>query len=197
MFGKKAGHRTYPIPQVDPPAELRSDVEPGIELSPNLRPKPPGKNFTRKDALRTQTYFRGQRENGIIVGMDFQAENSLAPTVPLPVRSSLAQEISVYRVQLNRYIYLLARAARWPGMPGTSFSKSDYPYYRGYPTARVVSVINTRPNMRQTKTVSSGYSRPGFGGYPKRSGFMNAPPRFKKSLPLPLNEYEPPVYGEE
>lgn len=192
----KQGHRTLPIPQVDPPAEQRSDTEPGIELSPGMRPQPPGKNFTRKDALRTQSYFRGQREKGIIVGMDFAARNDLAPTVPLPVRSSLAQEIAVWRVQLNRYIYILARSTRWPGMPGTSFSKSDYPYFRGYPTARVETVINTAPNMA-TRGRALGASRPGFGGYPKRSGFMLAPQRFKKALPLPLNEYEPPVYGED
>lgn len=193
---KTKAHRTLPIPQVDPPAELRSDPEPGQDLSPALRPKPPGKNFTRKDALRTPTYGRMQRENGIIVGMDWDAKNDLAPTVPLPVRSSLAQEIAVWRVQLNRYIYILAGAARWPGMPGTSYSTSGYPSFDGYPTAKLPTILNTRPNMKQTKTVTSGYSRPGFGGYPKRRGFMNAPPRFKKALPAPINDYEPPVYGE-
>jgi hypothetical protein len=190
---------TLPIPQVDPPAELRADSEPGRELSPNLRPKPPGKNFTRKDALRTPRYPRMQRGNGIIAAMDHSARDDLAPTVPLPVRSSLAQEIGVWKVQLNRYIYLIAGATRWPGMPGTSYSTSHYPSYAGYPTARVETVINTAPPKIMANargSVPTGHSRPGFGGYPKRSGFMAAPPRFKKALPAPLNEYEPPVYGE-
>jgi hypothetical protein len=128
--------------------------------------------------------------------MDHAARNDLAPTVPLPVRSSLAQEIGVWKVQLNRYIYLLARATRWPGMPGTSFSTSGYPSFKGYPTAKVPMTVNTAPNNMSRSRQATGYSRPGFGGYPKRKGFMLAPARFKKALPLPLNEYEPPVYGE-
>lgn len=191
----RQGHRTLPIPQVTPPAEARADPQPGVELSPGLRPKPPGKNFTRKDALRTPRYSRMQNERGISAGMDHAARNDLAPTVPLPVRSSLAQEIGVWKVQLNKYLYLVAGATRWPGMPGTSFSKSGYPSFRGYPTAKVHTVINTAPHMA-ARRAATGMSRPGFGGYPKRSGFMTAPRRFKKALPLPLNEYEPPVYGE-
>lgn len=189
---------TKPIPQIDPPAELRADPEPGREVSPYLLPKPPGKNFTRKDALRAPRYPRTQRGNGISAAMDFSARDDLAPTVPLPVRSSLAQEIGIWRVQLNIYNYIKARATRWPGMPGTSYSTSHYPTFDGYPTARVETVINTAPSMvkRTRRSVQSGTSRPGFGGYPKRSGFMAAPPRFKKALPAPLNEYEPPVYGE-
>lgn len=191
----RQGHRTLPIPQYDPPAELRSDPEPGSELSPALRPKPPGKNFTRKDALRTPTYARVQRENGIFAAMDHAARNDLAPTVPLPVRSSLAQEIGVWKVQLNRYIYILARATRWPGMPGTSYSTSGYPSFGGYPTAKVQTIMNTAPrNMAGSQ--ATGQSRPGFGGYPKSSSFMKAPRRFTKALPLPVNTYEPPVYGE-
>jgi hypothetical protein len=189
------GHRTLPIPQVDPPAELRADPEPGRELSPALMPKPPGKNFTRKDALRTPVYPRIYSERGISAGMDHTARNDLAPMIPLPVRSSLAQEIGVWKVQLTHYIYLFSKATRWPGMPGTSYSKSGYPSFAGYPTAKVRSLINSAPMMSRARQ-GTGFSRPGFGGYPKRSGFMNAPPRFKKALPLPLNEYEPPVYGE-
>lgn len=192
----RQGHRTLPIPQVDPPAEMRADPEPGRELSPALRPKPPGKNFTRKDALRTPRYARVYSERGISGGMEMVTRNDLAPTVPLPVRSSLAQEIMVKKVQLSKYLYLIARATRWPGMPGTSFSTSDYPYFRGYPTAKVTSLVNSAPRNMGARGNVTGASRPGFGGYPKRSGFMAAPPRFKKALPLPLNEYEPPVYGE-
>jgi hypothetical protein len=66
----RQGHRTLPIPQEIPPAEFRADPQPGVELSPGLRPKPPGKNFTRKDALRTQVYARMQNERGISSGMD-------------------------------------------------------------------------------------------------------------------------------
>jgi len=184
---------TQPIPQIDVPAERRADPQPGSELSPNLRPKPPGKNFTRKDALRTPRYTRMYSQRGISSGMDHAARNDLAPTVPLPVRSSLAQLIGVWKVQLSKYLYPIAGATRYPGMPGTSYSTSDYPYFRGYPTARVESVINTAPrNMMLRNRAMLGAN-----GRPARSGFMTAPPRFKKALPLPLNEYEPPVYGEE
>lgn len=188
----KQGHRTLPIPQVVPPAERRADPQPGIELSPELRPKPPGKNFTRKDALRTPVYPRKQNERGISGGMDHAVRNDLAPTVPLPVRSSLAQEIGVWKVQLNKYLYIVARATRWPGMPGTSFSTSGYPSFHGYPTAKVHTTINTAPRM----STSNPRATRGLRGYPARSGFMRAPARFKKALPSPLNEYEPPVYGE-
>jgi len=193
MAGRNQAHRTLPIPQVDPPAERRADPEPGRELSPNLLPKPPGKNFTRKDALRTPVYSRMYSERGISGGMDHTGRNDLAPTVPLPVRSSLAQEIGVWKVQLSHYIYIFARATRWPGMPGTSFSKSGYPSFAGYPTARVESVINTAPRNMAVRN----RAQYGANGRPARSGFMTAPPRFKKALPLPLNEYEPPIYGEE
>jgi hypothetical protein len=191
----RQGHRTLPIPQVNPPAESRSDPQPGNEVSPELQPKPPGKNFTRKDALRTPRYTRMQNERGISGAMDHAARNDMIPTVPLPVRSSLAQEIGVWKVQLSKYLYPIAAVTRWPGMPGTSYSKSGYPSFAGYPTAKVQSIINTAPRMGGARA-GTGMSRPGFGGYPKRSGFMTAPRRFKKALPLPLNDYEPPVYGE-
>lgn len=193
-------HKTLPIPQVIPPAEGQAQSEPGVRSL--VAPRPPSKRMARKPAFRTPVFLRSQNELGISGAMDHVGRTDLTPMVPLPVRASLAQEIGIYKVQLSRYLYLISRVTRWPGMPGTSYSTSHYPTFQGYPTAKVVSLINTspsrrslrpRPNMRRR----TGYKNsPATTAAPSRPGYMNAPPRFKKAIPAPLNNYEPPVYGE-
>lgn len=186
-----AVHRTLPIPQVIPDASGQADDEPGIGPVPHPNPKVLRK-MARKPAFRTPVFVRPQSERGIFSGMNHKAEQ-LHVNVPLPVRSSLAQGIGVFKVQTSHYIYLLARATRWPGMPGTSYSTSHYPSFSGYPTAKVHSMVNTAPQMRAG--YNKGQTR-GRAGFPARSGFMNAPPRFRKALPSPVNDYQPPIYGQ-
>lgn len=175
-----AVHRTLPIKQVDPPASGHADSEPGIGPVPS--PAPQTRGMKRKPAFRTPVYVRPQSERGIDYGMNHKSEE-LTVNVPLPVRSSLAQEIGIFKVQLSHYFRAIAGATRFPGMAP------------GYPTAKVLSLINTAPkNMTKSGAVATGKSRAGFGGYPKTSGFMGAPKRFEKALPLPINIYEPPTY---
>lgn len=175
-------HRTLPIPQVDPPASGHADSEPGIGPVPS--PAPQTRGMKRKPAFRTPVYVRPQSQRGMDYGMNHKTEE-LTVNVPVAVRSSLAQEIGVFKVQLSHYLRAIVGATRYPGMAP------------GYPTAKVLSLVNTAPkNMNTRGAVPTGTSRPGFGGYPKTSGFMKASPRFKKALPLPVNNYQPPIYGE-
>lgn len=172
-------HATLPIPQVDPPATERAETEPGIGPVPRPDFKVLGK-MARKAAFRTPVFVRPQNERGIDYGMDFGAEDGLAPTVPIAVRSSLAQEKTVYRVQTSHYNFVKVKATRFPGMAP------------GYPVAKVLSLINTAPQMRRGNPSATR----GLRGYPARSGFMAAPPRFRKALPTPVNDYSPPIYGQ-
>lgn len=104
---------------------------------------------------------------------------TLDVNIPLPVRSSLAQEIAVFKVQLSHYFRQIAGATRFPGMAP------------GYPTAKALSLINTAPRMQVNSRAVTGLR-----GFPARSGYMNAPPRFRKALPSPVNDYTPPIYGQ-
>lgn len=173
-------HRTLPIPQVDPPATERSDTEPGI--GPVPRPSKQVSKMARKSALRTPFFPRPQSQRGIDSGMTTMGSNdpSMLPTIPLPVRSSLAQTILVHRVQLSHYFAKVAGATRYNGGMAP-----------GYPVAKVLSLINTAPLMRRNARAVTGLR-----GLPARSGYMSAPPRFTKALPLPVNDYQPPIYGE-
>jgi hypothetical protein len=135
--------------------------------------------MARKPAFRTPVFARVQSEQGMSYGMNHKAETNLSPGIPLPVRSSLAQEIFVFKVQLSHYFRSIAKATRFPGMAP------------GYPTAKAATMLNTAPPMRVNSRATTGLR-----GFPARSGFMNAPPRFKKALPLPVNDYQPPIYGE-
>jgi hypothetical protein len=169
-------HRTLPIPQVDPPAQAHADSEPGV--GPVPAPSPQTRGMKRKPAFRTPVYVRPQSERGIDYGMNHKSEQ-LEVNVPLPVRSSLAQDIGIFKVQLSHYFRAIAGATRYPGMRA------------GYPVAKVLTLVNTAPQMR----AGNPRNTTGLRGHPARSGFMNAPPRFKKALPLPTNQYVPPIYG--
>jgi hypothetical protein len=173
------GHQTLPIPQVIPPAEGQADDEPGV---PSLTPRqPPPKRMARKPAFRTPVFSRVQNEKGIDYGMNHKAETDSAPNIPLPVRSSLAQTIFVWKVQLSHYFRMVSGVTRFPGMAP------------GYPTAKTATLINTAPGMTRT---TRGGMIVGATGRPARQGFMAAPPRFSKALPAPINDYQPPIYGE-
>lgn len=167
---------TLPIPQIDPPATRRSDTEPGIGPVPH--PAASIKKMARKPAFRTPVYVRDQDERGIDYGMNHKAEKDLEVTIPLPVRSSLAQPISIFKVQFSHYLARIAGASRYPGMAP------------GYPTAKVLTMLNVAPRMAVKQATPRGVT-----GRPSRQGYMNAPQRFKKALPLPINDYQPPVYG--
>lgn len=164
---------TYPIPQEVPVASESAVTIQGI--GPVPRAAPIVKKMARKPAFRTPVFPRPQNETGISYAMAIPAETDLQPTVPVAVRSSLAQTISVFRAQVSHYISTVR--------PG--------PVPMDYPVAKVLTLVNTAPGnrMRRARPV------PGRGGHPARSGYMSAPPRFRKALRAPVNDYEPPVYG--
>lgn len=179
-------HRTLPIPQVDPPVTHRAATEPSQGPVPTPDKKAL-KRMAKKNALRTPVYPRPQKTMGMDYGMNHKAE-ILNVNVPLPVRSSLAQTIGIFKVQLSHYFRSKAGATRYPGM------------LPDYPVAKVLTLINTAPRMRRGNPRNVvGERSPAFSfrsGYAARPGFMNAPPRFHKALPLPTNDYKPPIYGE-
>lgn len=164
---------TLPIPQVDTPAYARADSEPGVGPVPS--PSPASKKMVRKPAFRTPVFPRPQNEAGITYAMVLPSETGLTPTVPVAVRSSLAQTIMVFRAQVSHYISQVR--------PG--------PVPMDYPVAKVRTLINTAPANRSRRATPV----PGRKGFPARSGYMSAPPRFRKALRAPVNDYNPPVYG--
>jgi hypothetical protein len=132
--------------------------------------------MARKPAFRTPVYSRQSNRLGISYAMQLPSLGSeLAPMVPIPVRSSLAQMIQVFRTQYSHYISHAKRGA----VP------------MDYPVAKVLTLVNTAPKHRRRVDRPVG----GVKGHPARQGYMSAPPRFRKALRLPVNDYTPPVYG--
>ena len=110
---------------------------------------------------------------GLLYAMNYAPHHFGIPTVPMPVRSSVGQPVVRYRLQRSYYIsrYRLGLQA-----------------LIGYPTARGQTIINTAPPQ---------ITHPrGNGRAPVRGGVMRRNPRFTKALPLPVNNFNPPVYGQ-
>lgn len=171
-------HRTLPIPQVDPPADFRADPEPGRESS-TLPPLPP-KIMARKFTMRTPVYERHQDTRGIDEGMHVLGAHAPTPMVQLPVRSSLAQDVLAFRVQISHYISRVKPFGMAPG----------------YPTAKVWTLLNTAPRNMGRKSVPT-ISKANRGPMQPRvssPGFMLPPKRFPKALNIEPNDYEPPTY---
>lgn len=125
------------------------------------------------------------------VGMEYsgitQARNVPAPNVPMPVRESLAQTLVVHRFQFTRYFGRLRTYGFAPGNP-------------------VIRAFNQRyslsPKERTPRPIISGGARSGPLSVSRTPGVINkgsmgAPKRFPKALPLRVNTYRPPIYGED
>jgi hypothetical protein len=175
-------HKTLPIPQVIPPAEKQADDEIGV-ASMTIR-QPLDTKMERKSPLRTPLFRRRQIEAGISGRLQYDPHTKRQLTIPTPIRSSLAQKIAAYRVQVSHYYEAWTR-----GMAP------------GYPVAKVISLVNTtpggvskNPKPRPARDITGGI--PVAGGTAGRPGgyAMGSPRRFPKALPVNMNNYEPPTY---
>jgi hypothetical protein len=139
--------------------------------------------------IETPVFSRTPIRKGIDASMSFGSKlNGGAPTIPYPIRSSLAQMISIWRAQMSHYFSTVRR-----GSPeqldqmgiGHLFAKTEQmPYmspYRGQ-----VDKMYPKPTIR----VANGLGRVGKGGV------MGIQPRFNKALRVIDYAYKPPVYGE-
>lgn len=124
------------------------------------------------------------------VGLEYQGTTQAltinAPNVAMPVRSSVAQQVSVNRFQFSRKLKFLRTYGLAPGNPVLQAV-----------TQRVVSpqrVARPRPTIVGGKR--SGPFSVAKTPASSRPGYMAAPKRFPKALPVRRNTYSPPVYGE-
>jgi hypothetical protein len=185
------------IPQVEPPAEARADPQPGV-YSITPRPKPLDRKTDKKFPLRTPRYTRKQILRGMTSHMSYEGMREEAPMIPLPVRSSLAQVVHVQKVQLSKYFSWIKPGSQLVGTLGS-------PEEGGYRVARVFTLIQTNYARSRSPRPVLG-RRPAYGGsMGARAGSkstvsgrrgMGTPQRFRKSLPVALVEYSPPVYGQ-
>jgi hypothetical protein len=182
-------HRTLPIPQVIPDAQHQADDEIGVSGHPwstTVVPRTLDTSTDNKPALRTPVYRRRQSERGIDYGLDYRGRGKRTLTIPLPVRSSLAQLITTYRTQISHYISRVRPFGMAPG----------------YPTAHVLTLIQTSPAKRTLNPLPrpGGINTPGqanSGATANRGDspyYMRGPSRFRKALPTAMHRYEPPTY---
>jgi len=174
-------HKTLPVPQVIPPAEKQADDEIGVASS-TIR-QPLDSKMERSNPLRTPVFRRRQVEAGITGQLQFDGHSKRQLTIPTPIRSSLAQRIAQYKVQVSHYL--------------EAWTKGMAP---GYPTAKVVTLVRTNSATRRNPTPrpardvtgmipASGGTAGVPGGYA-----MGTPRRYTKALPTAIVNYEPPTY---
>lgn len=185
LFGRK---REPPFPVEGgriPDSRGQADDEQGVAGPPwNMRARETmalDRKTDKRAPFRTPVFSRRYIQRGISHGMTVEGKRETAPGIPLPIRSSLAQVLRVERVQMSKYISWIRPYGMAPG----------------YPTAKVVTLINTSSRIQRRPTPR--INRP--GGAPAQPrvshpGSMAAPRRFTKALPVSLNDYSPPVYGE-
>lgn len=141
-----------------------------------------------KPPFRTPIYHRRYIQRGINASMSYEETPERIPTIPLPVRSSLAQIFKLHKFQLTHYFSWIKPFGMAPG----------------YPVAKVHTLVNTSPRNRSlSPQPRPAYRRmrgiPISGGVGSREGdpyYMRGVTRFKKALPITLNPYQPPIYGE-
>lgn len=122
---------------------------------------------------------------GLEYGMTIQSKDIPPATVPLPVRSTLAQPLVVHRYQLSRNIRLLRNYGFAPGNPVLRAQSIPFKGQGGMTTP-----VMTRFGMQKP--------RPGATPVFPRSGSkgsMGPVRRYPKSLLVAPNTYTPPVYG--
>lgn len=142
----------------------------------------------KKNAFRTPVYHRRYIQRGIDASMSYEETPERIPTIPLPVRSSLAQIFKLHKFQITHYFSWIKPFGMAPG----------------YPVAKVQTLINTSPRNRSLRPLP----RPAYRremGVPMARGtgsridagyYMRGVRRFNKALPISLNQYQPPIYGQ-
>ncbi len=125
---------------------------------------------------------------GLEYGMVVQGKEMQLPALPLPIESSLAQDVNVHRFQLSRNIRLLRNYGMRP----------DYPVVQVPTTPFQGRVVKQTP----TPVMTAFGPRPRPGATPvfprtARGGTMGSVKRFAKSTKVIPNKYRPPVYGSD
>lgn len=120
---------------------------------------------------------------GLEYGMTIQGKDVPAPTVQMPVRSSLGQPFLRHRFQLSRNIRLLRTYGFAPGNPILQAES--------IPNQSSASSQRPRPIAARYGMQTSGGVRASVGS----RGSMGSPKRFPKAIMVPPNTYSPPVYG--
>lgn len=148
-----------------------------------------GEDHSRR-LIETPVFSRTPILRGISDDMEYGVfNNGGAPTIPYPIRSSLAQVITRYRSQISIYISQVRR-----GTPeqmdemgiGHTFSRvHQQPYFS--PARAEPNKLTPKPSIRRANGL----------GRVAKGGVMGTPPRFNKALRVIDYAYNPPVYGEE
>jgi hypothetical protein len=139
--------------------------------------------------IETPVFSRTPIRRGIDASMGYgeNGGNGGAPTIPFPIRSSLAQTVTIFRAQISHYFSFIRRGSpeQLDAMGiGHLFAKTEQtPYMSPY---RGQSQVSPKPTIR----VANGLGRVGKGG------IMGARPRFDRALRVIDYAYKPPVYGE-
>lgn len=142
--------------------------------------------------IETPRFSRTPITRGITDGMDYGSfDNGGAPSVPYPVRSSLAQLVTRWRSQISIYISTVRRGSpeQLDAMGiGHPFVKA---YHRTYlsPIQMQQYGVEPKPTLRRQFLTGTGRVA--------RPGGMGVSPRFNKALRQINYAYRPPVYGEE
>lgn len=123
---------------------------------------------------------------GLEYGMTISGVPMDAPTVAMPVRSSLAQKLNIHRYQLSRNIRLLHGYGFAPGNPVLKADSTPL-------QARVAQAVDQPQMTRFGQTPIPGQT-PVFPRTGAR-GVMRAVRRFPKAIPVTPNNWTPPVYG--
>ena len=139
------------------------------------------RTFPVMTPLEPSVVSQKQLRTGMSYSMNYGGrKQEVAGIYPVP-RASLAQDVLIHRYQNSHYV-----------------SVTGFPERRsfliGYPQAHVLTMVGGGPSPNQTPAMANPVQS--INKVPiQRGGTMAPSPRFKKALPLPLNNYTPPTYS--
>lgn len=129
-----------------------------------------------------------QNRTGMSYAMDYRGKQLRTAGVLPTARASLAQTVLLHRAQRSFRLSLTGFPARLAELAG-------------YPSVHVLTLLPGSPSPNQVPALSNNLVSPPAGDYSmvnpqpvQRGGTLGPQPRFKKALPLPINNYQPPVY---
>lgn len=126
-------------------------------------------------------------EIGMEYEMSYDSTVMGGPNSPPPIpRASLAQTVIIHRYQQSKYFSRLRNYGLRP----------DHPIAHGSVVVQTGhSSVHNTPAMTSTRLGTDPLSKGIQVNRPGQGGFMRPGGRFKKALPLPVVNYDPPVYG--